>query len=71
MSFIESLGDGLGHVMMDEQHDEARRRIRGGNTFMEHITSGLKGFGFGVLGGITSVVKQPWDGAVNEGVPVS
>lgn len=67
--FTESLGDGLGHVMMDEQHDEARRRIRGGNTFMEHITSGLKGFGFGVLGGITSVVKQPWDGAVNEGVP--
>lgn len=67
--FTESLGDGLGHVIMDEEHEEARRRMRGGNTFMEHVSSGLKGFGFGVLGGIFSVVKQPWDGAMNEGVP--
>ncbi|XP_034247458.1 vacuolar protein sorting-associated protein 13D isoform X2 [Thrips palmi] len=67
--FTESLGDGLGHVIMDEQHDEARRRMRGGNTVMEHFTSGLKGLGFGVLGGITSVVKQTWDGAANDGVP--
>lgn len=70
MYFLESLGDGLGHVIMDEQHDETRRRMRGGNTVMEHFTSGLKGLGFGFLGGITSVVKQTWDGAANDGVPV-
>ena len=60
----------MGHVIMDEQHDETRRRMRGGNTVMEHFVSGLKGLGFGVLGGVTSVVKQSYEGASNDGMQV-
>lgn len=55
---------------MDEQHEEARRRMRGGNSVMEHFVSGLKGLGFGVLGGVTSVVKQSYEGASNDGMQV-
>ncbi|XP_034948002.1 vacuolar protein sorting-associated protein 13D isoform X2 [Chelonus insularis] len=66
----ESLSDGLGRVTMDESHEEARQRIRTNTVHSgDHIVAGLKGLGFGVLGGLTSVVKQTYDGATNEGFP--
>ncbi|XP_078044296.1 vacuolar protein sorting 13D isoform X1 [Augochlora pura] len=66
----ESLSDGLGRVIMDERHEEARQRIRA-NTVgsSDHLVAGLKGFGFGLLGGVTSIFKQTYDGAANEGFP--
>lgn len=67
----ESLSDGLGRVIMDERHEEARQRIRANTAgSSDHLVAGLKGFGFGLLGGVTSIFKQTYDGATNEGFPV-
>lgn len=68
-----SLSDGLGIVAMDDKHQKKRKEIRqistaGGN---EHLIAGLKGLGFGLFGGMTSVFTQTYEGAVQEGVQVS
>ncbi|XP_069683777.1 intermembrane lipid transfer protein Vps13D isoform X2 [Periplaneta americana] len=65
----ESLSDGLGRVIMDEEHEETRQRIRKVHTGSsgDHIVAGLKGLGFGLLGGATSIFKQTYEGAYNEG----
>ena len=34
----------------------------------EHLVAGLKGLGFGMLGGLTSVVTETYDGVANDGV---
>lgn len=53
----ETLSDGLGRVVYDEQYAETRLRIleisttAGGNSTGDHLVAGLKGFGFGLLGG--------------------
>ncbi|XP_046815359.1 vacuolar protein sorting-associated protein 13D isoform X1 [Vespa crabro] len=66
----ESLSDGLGRVIMDERHEEARQRIRANTAgSSDHLVAGLKGLGFGLLGGVTSIFKQTYDGATNEGFP--
>ncbi|XP_066594830.1 intermembrane lipid transfer protein Vps13D isoform X2 [Prorops nasuta] len=66
----ETLSDGLGRVIMDENHEEARRRIRAGTIGnSSHLVTGMKGLGFGLLGGVTSIFKQTYDGAANEGFP--
>jgi vacuolar protein sorting-associated protein 13D len=59
--------------MLDEEHEETRRRIRKVHTgsSSDHIVAGLKGFGFGLLGGATSIIKQTYEGAYNDGVQVS
>lgn len=69
---IETLSDGLGLITMDEQHEETRRRIRTvrSGTSGDHLVAGLKGLGFGLLGGVTSVFKQTYEGASSEGVQV-
>ncbi|GLH07616.1 Vacuolar protein sorting-associated protein 13D [Gryllus bimaculatus] len=66
----ESLSDGLGRVIMDEQHEETRQRIRGAHnmTSGDHIIAGFKGLGFGLLGGFTSVFRQTYEGATTEGM---
>ncbi|KAK0083635.1 hypothetical protein PV325_008476 [Microctonus aethiopoides] len=68
--FSESLSDGIGRVIMDENHEEMRQRIRA-NTIhsSDHLVAGIKGLGYGAYGGITSIVKQTYDGAVTEGFP--
>ncbi|XP_043480928.1 vacuolar protein sorting-associated protein 13D isoform X1 [Leptopilina heterotoma] len=66
----ETLSDGLGRVTMDERHEETRQRIRANNAgSSDHLLAGIKGLGFGILGGVTSIVKQTYDGASNEGFP--
>ncbi|XP_039294739.1 vacuolar protein sorting-associated protein 13D isoform X2 [Nilaparvata lugens] len=66
----ETLGDGLGQAILDEQHEETRQRIRKAHSgsSSDHIVAGLKGLGFGLLGGVTSVVKQSYEGASNNGM---
>jgi hypothetical protein len=68
----ESLSDGLGHVIMDEEHEETRQRIRKVHTgsSSDHLVAGLKGLGFGLLGGATSIFKQTYDGACSAGFQV-
>ncbi|XP_015113187.1 vacuolar protein sorting-associated protein 13D isoform X1 [Diachasma alloeum] len=66
----ESLSDGLGRVILDESHEETRQRIRTNTAgSSDHLVAGLKGLGFGLLGGFTSIFKQTYDGAANEGFP--
>lgn len=65
----ETLGDGIGLVILDDRHEEMRQRIRSvkSGSSGEHLVAGLKGLGFGLLGGVTSLVKQTYDGAATDG----
>lgn len=71
----ETLSDGLGRVVLDEQYTETRQKIlevssssAGNSTTGDHLVAGLKGFGYGLLGGVTSIVKQTYSGAQSDGV---
>lgn len=68
----ETLSDGLGKVVLDDQFSETRQRIfedasSSGNGSRDHMVAGLKGFGYGILGGMTSIVKHTYHGAQNDG----
>lgn len=65
----ETLGDGIGRVILDDRHEEIRQRIRTvkSGSSGEHLVAGLKGLGFGLLGGVTSLVRQTYDGAATDG----
>lgn len=67
----ETLSDSLGRVVLDEQDNEARQKIleisSGLNTSTEHLTAGLKGLGFGLLGGVTSIVRHTYAGVQTDG----
>ncbi|KYM95934.1 Vacuolar protein sorting-associated protein 13D [Cyphomyrmex costatus] len=52
----ESLSDGLGRVIMDERHEEARQRIRANTTGSSDHLGFFAGFGRGVVGTITKPV---------------
>ncbi|EDW40369.1 GL25209 [Drosophila persimilis] len=67
----ETLSDSLGKVVLDEHDNETRLRILEPqtNTSGGHLAAGLKGFGFGLLGGVTSIVRHTYDGAQSDGVP--
>lgn len=68
----ESLSDGFGRVIMDEKHEETRQKIRANTEgSKDHLVAGFKGLGLGLLGGMTSIVFQTYDGTMNEGFPVS
>lgn len=69
----ETLSDGLGRVVLDDQYTEARQKIlevsgNGGSTTGDHLVAGLKGLGYGLLGGVTSIVKHTYAGAQNDGL---
>ena len=34
----------------------------------EHLVAGLKGLGYGMLGGLTSIVTETYDGVAHEGI---
>ncbi|KYQ55282.1 Vacuolar protein sorting-associated protein 13D [Trachymyrmex zeteki] len=52
----ESLSDGLGRVIMDERHEEARQRIRANTTGSSDHLGFFAGLGRGVVGTITKPV---------------
>ncbi|KAJ6645642.1 Vacuolar protein sorting-associated protein 13D [Pseudolycoriella hygida] len=68
----ESISDGLGRVVLDEQDTETRQRIlevsSGAHSTGDHLKAGLKGLGFGLLGGVTSIVKHTYAGAQTDGI---
>lgn len=68
----ETVSDGLGRVVLDEQDTETRQRILEvpslTNSSSEHFYAGLKGLGFGILGGVTSIVKHTYTGAQSDGL---
>ncbi|TRY62990.1 hypothetical protein TCAL_03981 [Tigriopus californicus] len=65
-----TLSSGLSRVTLEERYDERRLMIRRkkGERGKEHLVAGLKGFGFGMLGGLTSVVTETYDGVANDGI---
>lgn len=69
----ESLSDGLGRVVLDEQETESRQRIlevsSGANSTGDHLVAGLRGFGMGFFGGVFGIVLQPYYGAQSDGLP--
>ncbi|XP_033150667.1 vacuolar protein sorting-associated protein 13D isoform X2 [Drosophila busckii] len=66
----ETLSDSLGKVILDDHDNETRQRILElqSNTSSGHLAAGIKGFGFGLLGGVTSIVRHTYDGAQSDGV---
>ena len=69
-----SLGDGLTRTFtMDVRHEDERRKIREeySGSSSEQFAGGLRGFGHGVFGGLTSIITQTYDGVVNDGFTVS
>lgn len=66
----ETISDGLGRVVLDEQDTETRQRIlesSSNSTTGDHLVAGFKGLSFGLLGGVTSIVKHTYTGALNDG----
>jgi vacuolar protein sorting-associated protein 13D len=70
----ETLSDGLGRVVFDDRYTETRQKIlevsttNSGNSTGDHLVAGLKGFGFGLLGGVTSIVQHTYNGAQSDGI---
>jgi vacuolar protein sorting-associated protein 13D len=67
-----TLGEGLGKTILDDKHEEERRRIKDDHSgsSSEYLYAGLKGFGHGIFGGLTSVATQSYEGVANDGISV-
>jgi len=65
-----SLSYGLSKSSLTEVYDEKRLMIRKkhSDNSRQHLVAGLKGLGFGMLGGLTSLITEPFEGARTEGV---
>ncbi|XP_070561460.1 LOW QUALITY PROTEIN: intermembrane lipid transfer protein VPS13D-like [Ptychodera flava] len=65
-----SLSDGIGTIAFDSKHQEIREVIRSSHRgrSRDHFYAGLKGLGFGIVGGLTSVFTQTYEGASQDGV---
>ncbi|KAL7638274.1 UNVERIFIED_CONTAM: hypothetical protein RMT77_010838 [Armadillidium vulgare] len=65
-----ALSDVVGRVTMDSQHEETRQRLLARHFDpSDHFLAGLRGFGLGLYGGLTSVVAQTYTGVSREGMP--
>lgn len=65
-----TLSDGIGVATFDQKYQQKRQKIRsdassGGGS--EHLFAGFRGLGHGVVGGFTSIITQPIQGARQEG----
>lgn len=67
-----TLGEGLGKTLLDSRHEEERRKIMEDNVGSSgsHLYAGLMGFGHGLIGGVTSIVSQSYEGVSTEGFSV-
>ena len=69
-----SLSDGLWSASSDSKSIESREAMRAERHHQssgDHLVAGIKGLGMGLVGGLTSIVTQPIEGASEKGVPVS
>lgn len=68
-----SIANGLWSASMDNKFQESRDslRVSRASSSGSHFSAGLKGLGMGVIGGLTSMVTQPIEGASRKGVSVS
>ena len=67
-----SIADGLWSASMDHRLQESRGVMRAerGSSSSDHLLAGVRGLGMGVIGGLTSIVTQPIEGASRRGVQV-
>ncbi|CAN7986722.1 unnamed protein product [Ixodes hexagonus] len=68
---VGSLSESLTTVAMTDRQQVTRSRNlqdTGHNASMGHMVTGLKRLGSGVLGGVTSIARQSYQGATTEGV---
>ena len=68
-----SLSTGLHTVAMDQQHIEERGRIMENHSGSgkDHLIAGIRGLGHGILGGMTSIFSQTYEGVRQDGLEVS
>ena len=67
------IADGLWSASMDNKFLESRDslRVSRDSSSSTHFSAGLRGLGMGVIGGLTSIVTQPIEGAAKKGFSVS
>lgn len=66
----ESISDGLGRAILDDNHEEIRQKIRqvDSGRSRDHIVAGFKGLGLGFFGGATGLFTQVYAGAAADGL---
>jgi len=67
-----SLSHGLGKLVPNNEHSNRRQSFADNHrssTFGQVIRHGTAGLAAGFYGGLTSIIKQPYKGAVEDGVP--
>ncbi|XP_028393538.1 vacuolar protein sorting-associated protein 13D-like [Dendronephthya gigantea] len=67
-----SLSDGLWSASSDSKSLESREAMKAERQHQssgDHLVAGIKGLGMGLVGGLTSIVTQPIEGASEKGVP--
>lgn len=68
--FTGTLSYGLGKLALDEEHDDMREAIANNyrGSSIGHVIGGTVGLAAGVIGGLTSIITQPYKGVVEDGV---
>ena len=68
------MSDTIGELNRDTKHNELREGLKSqaksAKSSSKHIVAGLKGLGYGLFGGLTSIVTQTYQGAKDDGVEV-
>jgi vacuolar protein sorting-associated protein 13D len=65
-----SLSYGISKATVYDKYNEKRLMLRRqrGDTSKEYLVDGLKGLGFGVVQGLTSIVTETYEGVANDGL---
>ena len=68
--FTGTLSYGLGKLALDQEHDDMREAIANNyrGSSIGHVIGGTVGLAAGVIGGLTSIITQPYKGVVEDGV---
>ena len=66
------MSDGVGSLSMDDSYNRKREELRAGQSgqSVDHLLAGVKGFGYGVFGGLTSLISQTISGTRKRGLEV-
>uniref|UniRef100_A0A8W8ME86 Intermembrane lipid transfer protein VPS13-like C-terminal domain-containing protein n=1 Tax=Magallana gigas TaxID=29159 RepID=A0A8W8ME86_MAGGI len=66
---VGSLSDGLGTLNMDRNYQDRREQLKtSAQSSKGHLLAGVKGFGNGLFGAMTSMFTQPYDGFKEDGI---
>lgn len=68
---VGTLSDGLGTLNMDRHYQDRREQLKtSAQSSKGHLLAGVKGFGNGLFGAVTSMFTQPYDGFKEDGIEV-